>query len=83
MCVSSLGSAPAPPPSGGEGVAGGNEPGAPRASVLENCLDASSCFSSHTCARVLAGVAFFVRKLLQKRRKRTSQWFSGKEGKKG
>ena len=82
MCVSSLGSALAPPPSGGEGVAGRQGAGAPRASVLENCLDASSCFSSHTCARVLAGVAFFLRKLIQKRRKRTFQWLSGKEGKK-
>ena len=43
----------------------------------------AASLSSHTCAHVLAGVVSFVRKkMLQERRKRTSQWFSGKEGKK-
>ena len=63
---------------------GGNVPGAPRASVLESSLDASSCFSLLTHLRLCSCWCSLLceEALLQERRKRTSQWFSGKEGKK-
>ena len=63
---------------------GGNVPGAPRASVLESSLDASSCFSLLTHLRLCSCWCGLLceEALLQERRKRTSQWFSGKEGKK-
>ena len=63
---------------------GGNVPGAPRTSVLESSLDASSCFSLLTHLRSCSCWCGLLceEALLQERRKRSSQWFSGKEGKK-